>query len=442
LVDPASPEYRQKLLVRTLSGYRINLPVGATGTFTYKGSTLAIGDMVAWGLAEKSRKGYQVYHRRGMSADIRIDNATYILEYGQPPTPALDPEMVTEPAKRGHLPLRYRFQPPNRTDLTFLALLTLILLGHIAGVRSLRYYPIPEITDIRELPRRISRLILEPVAPPPSQVAKKGETGGEVEGPTSEVEKVPEPEKVKPEAETPSKGDTPAPATREAIRSQVSKMGVLGVLTGRGTAGRKTAGSGISVLQLDAELQQDLEKMLGEISGITTSASVAGTGGTGFGGTEPGSGLIGIEGQLKDANVSEPIQVSRLGTASGQPFGSLSGSSSGEAVGSLSEEYVAPERREERSTRTIGRVVAAHTGSIRYAYNRELRKKPSLRGKIVLTFTISPEGNVTECHIEKSAMNWPPLEKSLVKMVRTWKFPEIPEGDVTVSYPLVFFPSM
>ena len=187
----------------------------------------------------------------------------------------------------------------------------------------------------------------------------------------------------------------------------------------------------------------DLEKMLSEISGITTSASVAGTGGgTGFGGTEPGSGLIGIEEQLNDVNVSGPIQVSRLGTASGQPFGSLSGSSSGEAVGSLSEEYVAPERREERSTRTIGRVVAAHTGSIRYAYNRELRKKPSLRGKIVLTFTISSEGKVTECHIEKSAMNWPPLEKSLVKMVRTWRFPEIPEGDVTVRSPLVFFPSM
>ena len=156
-------------------------------------------------------------------------------------------------------------------------------------------------------------------------------------------------------------------------------------------------------------------------------------------GTEPGSGLIGIEGQLNDANVSGPIQVSNLGTAGGKPFGSLDGSNSGETA---AEEYVAPAQREERSTRTIARVVAAHTGAIRYAYNRELRKKPSLRGKIVLTFTISPEGDVTECRIEESAMNWPPLENSLVKIVRTWRFPEIPEGDVTVSYPLVFFPSM
>jgi TonB family protein len=439
LLDPANSEYRQKLVDRTVTGYRINLPTEATGTFTYKGSTLTIDDMVVWGLARKSEKGYRVHHRKGMSAEIRIGNATYILEYGQPAVP----EMVPEPAKQGHLPFRYRFQTPNRTDLTFFTLLTLILLVHIAGVRNLRDYPIPEITAIRELPRRISRLILEPVAPPPSQVVRKGEIGGEGEGPPAKVEKEPETEKVKPVDEAPPKGDAPAPTTRETIRSQVSQMGILGVLTGRGTAGRKTAGAGISVLQLDMELQQDLESVLGEISGITTSVSVAGTGGgTGFGETEPGSGLIGIEGQLKDANVSGPIQVSRLGTFGGQPFSSLDGSDTGGASGSLTEEYVAPEQREERSTRTIARVVAAHTGAIRYAYNRELRKKPSLRGKIVLTFTISPEGNVTECHIEESAMKWPPLENSLVKIVRTWRFPEIPEGNVTVSYPLVFFPSM
>jgi len=435
LVDPASPMHRQKLLVRGFAGYRIYLPTEAAGTFTFKGSTLSLEDMMAWGLAKKSKKGYLVHHREGMSADIRIGNATYILEYGQP----IVPELASEPAARGHLPYKYRFEAPNRTDFTFLTLLTLILLAHIAGVRALKDYPIPEIIALKELPRRISRLILEPVAPPPLKVAKKGETGLEGEGPASEVKKEAEPEKAKPEAEIPPKGDTPAPATREVIRSQVSKMGVLGVLTGKGTAGRKTAGAGISVLQLDADLQQDLENVLGEISGLTTTASVAGTGGgAGFGGTESGSGLIGIEGQLSDSSVSGPVQVSNLGTAGGQPFGSLDGSS----TGSLAQEYIAPEQREERSTRTIARVVASNTGKIRYAYNRELRKKPSLRGKIVLTFTISPEGDVTDCRVEESAMKWPPLEDSLVKIVRTWRFPVIPEGDVTVSYPLVFFPSM
>ncbi|UCF88701.1 MAG: AgmX/PglI C-terminal domain-containing protein, partial [bacterium] len=407
LTDPGSPFQRQKILVRTLSGYRLDLPKEAEATFTYKGSTLDIDGMVAWGLARTTRKGYRLHHRKGMSGAIRMGNSTYILEYWQPDAPGT----ALLAAGSGHLPFRYRLLIPNRTDLTFVAILTLILLVHIAGVRSLRNYPIPEVTAIRELPRRISRLILEPVAPPPPAVARKGEAGVRGEGPAAGEEKAePERKEAPPEPEAPPRAEAPAPAAREAIRSQVSKMGVLGVLSGRGTAGRATAGPGISILQLDAELQQDLDSVLGEISGITTTASAAGTGtGVGFGGTEPGSGLIGIEDQLSDANVSALVQVSGLGTSVGRSPGSLDGTGSA-GILKGAQEYVAPEEREERSTRTIARVVAAHTGAIRYAYNRELRKKPSLRGKIVLTFTISPDGEVTECRVEESAMNWPPLE--------------------------------
>lgn len=108
----------------------------------------------------------------------------------------------------------------------------------------------------------------------------------------------------------------------------------------------------------------------------------------------------------------------------------------------VGEEYVTPELREERSRETITRIVSSHASDIRYAYNRELRKNPTLQGKIVVTLTISAEGQVTECRVKETEMNWPPLEESLVEMFKTWTFPEIPEGEVTVSYPFVFFPSM
>ena len=135
------------------------------------------------------------------------------------------------------------------------------------------------------------------------------------------------------------------------------------------------------------------------------------------------------------------MQVSSIGEVPEGPPGIGDGIRDGTGAGA-EEEYVPPEQREERSTRAIARIVEAHRGSIVYAYTRELRKKTSLRGKVLLTFTISPGGKVTECRIEESSMNWPPLEESLVKMVKTWRFPEIPEGDVTVNYPLVFFPRM
>ena len=435
LVDPANPAPRRKLLDRTWGGYRLLLPPEAEGNFTCKGSTLTLEDLVAWGLAKKGRKGYRVPYRKFMSARITFGGGTYILDTDGTGLP----ETRMEAVPWGHLPLRYRFQPPDRIDLTFLLILSAILFLQVQVVKILGDYPIPEVPAIRELPRRISRLILEPAAPAPAQPARRGERGVEMETP-AEAETAAEPALEKPVTETPAPpGGTAAPPTRETTRSQVSKMGVLGVLTGRGTAGRQGGGSGISVLQLDAELQQDLESVLGEISGLTTSTSVAGTGGdVGFGGTQPGSGLVGIEDRLDGADVSGPIQVSSLGISTGESLGTPDST----GTGSPPQEDVPPEKREERSPRAIARIVAAHTGAIRYAYNRELRKKPSLRGKIVLTFTISSAGEVMDCRVEESAMNWPPLEEALVRMVRTWRFPQIPEGDVTVSYPLVFFPSM
>ncbi|MDT8395779.1 MAG: AgmX/PglI C-terminal domain-containing protein [bacterium] len=439
IVDPGSEKNRSRLLVRSLFRTHIYLPPDAEGTFTYKGATLSISDMAIWGVLSRSKNGYRIRYRKGMTGRVFTRNATLVFDQAE----ISKPMPFTETVSTGHVPVKYRLQMPHTSDFTFLTLLTVILIAQVLAVRGLRDYPIPDVTTLREMPRRISRLILEPTVPQPSRITKAGDKSG----PGAE-EKTPEPERTEQAAaeETPAKtpppGGTPAPATREAIRSQVTRMGVLGVLTGRGTAGRTTAGRGISVLQLDAELQQELDSVLGEISGITASAAIAGTGaGAGFGRAEPGSGLIGIDGQISDSGVSGPVQVSSIGRVPEGPPGIGDGSGDGTGTGA-GEEYVPPELREERSNRAIARIVAAHTGAIRYAYNRELRKNPSLRGKVVLTFTISPEGQVTECRIEESAMDWPPLEESLVKMVKTWKFPEIPEGVVTVSYPLVFFPSM
>lgn len=186
----------------------------------------------------------------------------------------------------------------------------------------------------------------------------------------------------------------------------------------------------MTALQLNEEMVRDLDKVLSEVSGITVPGIGAG-GGSGTGNQEgTGSGLITIDGKIEGEGVGNRTAVAKIG-------GGTSGAAPAEKT-----ETIHPEAREERSSRVISRVVASHTGAIRYAYNRELRKNPALRGKIVLTFSISPGGDVTECSVQESEMKWPPLEESLVRMVLNWKFPKIPEGTVTVSYPLVFFPSM
>lgn len=429
LTDPQSGMHHHRLFLRTVMGYRLYLPAETKGTFSRAGSSVSLDDMLAWGLASRSKKGIVLNLDRRTSGEFHFGGATYRLRFGPLPRKTA----AAEPIPVGKVPVSCRLSPPDRTDLAFSGILLATLLCAVLTVQGLARVDIPDITTIRQLPRRISRLILEPVAPPPAvtTVTEKGPGDATAQ----EEETKPEPEEAAPEKTEEPRGpaaDEGAPApTREVIRRQVSKVGILGVLTGKGTAGRSSARRGITALQLDEELSQSLEDVLSEVGGITTAAEDAAGGGFGPGGE--GKGLLGIEGQLGGTGVDSPIKISSLGEL---PTGPGSGGDR------ASEEVVRPEEHENRSTRAIARVVAAHTGAIRYAYNRELRKNPALRGKIVLTFTIAAAGNVTACRVEESAMDWPPLEEALVRMVRKWTFPEIPQGDVTVSYPLVFFPSM
>ena len=442
LTDPHSQMENLVLVRKTFTGYQLRLPVDSIGTFRKAGSSLDLDQLVAWGFASRRSGWYLIPLNKDMSGEFSLHGASFRLTFAeQSRIMALSETPVT-----GILPIRYRFGVPDRNDMVFMVILLLIFVLQILTVRSLSNYPIPEITSIKELPRRISRLILEPVAPPPvSRIVKpvSPDTEGEATGPVKEPVPVEEPsvaEQAPPlpketlAAPTPLEEPTPG-VGREAIRRQVSKIGVLGVLTGKGTAGRTSKKSPVTALQLDEDLQKDLDQVLNNISNISIADAGPGAG-SGTGDQEgSGTGLIEIEGILDDKGVGDQIQISRLGEASEAT------ESIGTSPGYV-EEIIQPELRDERSSRVISRVVGSHTGAIRYAYNRELRKNPALRGKIVLTFTISPAGSVTECTVEESEMDWPPLEDSLVRMVLGWKFPEIPEGTVTVSYPLVFFPSM
>ena len=430
LNDPHSDSERTVLVSRGIKGVRLHLPKGAKATFRRKGSTLNLEDMAAWGLLRQTRRGSIVRLRPDVSAEFTIKETSYRLKF----VPATKAAATSEAAVTGNLPWRFRFGFPDSNDLVFGAALILIFFLHTMGIRSLRDFPIPEMT-IRQLPRRIARIILEPVKPPPpSRVAKTSPTEAEApQQPSPDLapgkEEAPAPDK--PEVE---QVPSPAPGTgREAVRRQVSKVGVLGILTGRGTAGRTSHKKGFTALQLDSDLERTLDEVLSEVKGIVLSGAVSGDGSGAGSGDGDGTALVTIDGIIGQRGIEDQMKVTGIGV-SAEPVPRKGPGAEGVEL--------KPEERVERSTRAISRIVSAHTGAIRYAYNRELRKNPGLRGKVVLAFTISPEGIVTRCWVEKTDMEWPPLEDSLVRLARGWKFPAIPEGSVTVTYPLVFFPRM
>jgi TonB family protein len=95
-----------------------------------------------------------------------------------------------------------------------------------------------------------------------------------------------------------------------------------------------------------------------------------------------------------------------------------------------------------RAAHEIRKVVASYLGGLRYLYNKQLRKDPSLKGKATVRFEISPSGQITETLLVFSSLGSPPLESAILSNIRKWRFPRIPDerGHVKVTYPFVFLP--
>jgi len=75
-------------------------------------------------------------------------------------------------------------------------------------------------------------------------------------------------------------------------------------------------------------------------------------------------------------------------------------------------------------------------------YNTELRKDPTLRGKIVMRITIEPSGAVSACALESSNMNAPEFCSQIIDRVRKFNFgPKDGVPKTTILYPIDFLPA-
>ncbi|MBI5481937.1 MAG: AgmX/PglI C-terminal domain-containing protein [Deltaproteobacteria bacterium] len=81
-------------------------------------------------------------------------------------------------------------------------------------------------------------------------------------------------------------------------------------------------------------------------------------------------------------------------------------------------------------------VMRAHQREIRYCYERELVKNPSLAGTVVVKLVIGASGAVTSAVVASSTLGNPPVEGCIAQAVTQFTFPP-PKGGgiVVVSYP-------
>ena len=94
-----------------------------------------------------------------------------------------------------------------------------------------------------------------------------------------------------------------------------------------------------------------------------------------------------------------------------------------------------------RSEEDIQEVLDRNKGAMYTLYNHELRDNAGLQGKLVISITIAPAGNVTRCVILNSELGAASLERQLVALIKRIDFGNMPGVPaVTTKVPIEFFP--
>jgi TonB family protein len=83
------------------------------------------------------------------------------------------------------------------------------------------------------------------------------------------------------------------------------------------------------------------------------------------------------------------------------------------------------------------RVVRRNQAAVRYCYESELQRAPSLDGRIEVSWSIGIDGRVTSARIASSSMHNARVEGCIVRQVRQWHF-DPPPNEVRVEFPFVF----
>ncbi len=433
---------REELFLPDRRGARLMLRDGMAGEIAGGGSRLPLQDLAAWGLVH-GRKGRRwVVLTREMEGRIEYRGVVYTFGFGGPVA------RKEEAPSLGRMPFRFRKGILTREDWPF-AILTWGLYGVLlAAAVHLASLPLSKAPQPDQVARRFARLIYEaPQAPTPARTellkraeqesAAPEEPAPEAEAPEPDAAPAPEPspQETPPAAEkqTPEPapsavpegegGAPPGPQrSKEEIRKAVANKGLLGLLGGRGET--STARRRGSLLE-GGGVAEDFDRVLENVEGLRAAPTGGGGDGLGTGLPQRGGGIDDVARQVA-STAPRAVQLEKREDLEVES----------------AEEPELEELNLKEAVAAIHRVVGTYLGGIRYLYNRELRKNPDLEGKLTVSITITPSGEVSECHVEESTLDSPTLTEAVLARIRKWKFPPVAARDITVSYPFVFFPSM
>lgn len=330
-----------------------------------------------------------------------------------------------------------RFRRILRRVLAVSVLLCLVLL--------LMPRPVEDRAVPPELPPRLAKLVLEREPPPPAKPVPPPLTtqAAKPEVAQPKPDATPLPKAVAPEARRPVPGKPPGEV--DAARRKAAGVGLLAMSSQLA----ELRGAPLAV-----QLKQDIKQGPGVGSGVgvgvgagtdpglparalITSNATGGSGGINTAAYSHNTGGGGLAGRATTLVAG----VAGGGGGGGPGGGGSSAGKGGNGTGVGGTLAKGGSGKASRSIEEIKLVFERNKGAIYAIYNRALREDPSLQGKVVLSLTIAPSGEVVDLKIASSELHAAELERKLLARIRQFDFGAKDVAQIVVTWPVDFLPS-
>ncbi|HYM43655.1 MAG TPA: AgmX/PglI C-terminal domain-containing protein [Steroidobacteraceae bacterium] len=281
-----------------------------------------------------------------------------------------------------------------------------LLLALIITLIRLPFVQPPEEAQAEQVLHITMAQLPRPPPPPPRLPPPKPQAQKPVEKPTPQLaQRPPTEEPVKPAVETP---EPPKPAGLMVFKQQLAALAQSQADPALGAQAR--------INNADNSVGRPERAML------TSSAP----------GSSGGINLAAVSRGLGPGGGSERNAIRG---------GALTRASSGIGTGAAASRPVSGGPGPGRTDEEIQIVFDRHKSQLYRLYNLELRRDPTLQGKIILRLTIEPDGSVSMCMLHGSNMNAPELATQVVERVKAFNFGAKVVPPVTIIYPIDFLPA-
>ncbi len=400
--------------------YILNFTDIMTGRVGLPGGVQDLAQMRTSGAARNAGTHYQVKISDNSRGKVVMGNVTLLFQF-----------VVPAPVQpRPQLPAAARAGFVRSIDWLFTAFMVFTFMSMFGFIVYLENADWPIDEGLSAMSDEIAKMIFEepPPPPPPENKADKADDQQaedksakpepKEKAPAKEAKAEPSPDKA--EAEQQAVAEKSARIAQEA--SQAAEALIVGALSA------DTGGALADVLAGGA-VTGNAQDILSQAMGVGVAKSASGGDLRTRGGGASGSGVAGLGGLARKEGTTGAV-------------GEGSAVAERTVHGKVQAQEADMSGAGDFDANLVVQTIKTRLRAIQMCYEQQLRRNPSLAGKVTVEFTIEQRGNVTGVRVKENTTNDPAVGSCVADTVSRFRFNPGPQGgSVTFAYPFVFAPS-